>query len=220
MKSYPPIPGFREFLGLRCWAFRKLDGSNLRFEWSPKRGWYKYGTRTRLFDHTDLDFGGAIPVFRETYGDALIRALEVMRVPLKNGVIAYCEFFGPRTFAGMHEPDDPKQVLLFDLNVNKHGFLVPEEFLRVGDHVPTAELLHTGHFDLPFVEQVRSGAIGGDGEGVVAKGFTGRKQTVHNLWMAKVKTRWWLQRLREHAALHGHLGAELAANTREQEDTP
>lgn len=59
MKQYPSInssngQSFKEFVAD---VFDKLDGSNLRFEWSKKQGWYKFGTRHRLFDNTDPVFG-------------------------------------------------------------------------------------------------------------------------------------------------------------------
>lgn len=53
MQQYPSILGSSKApLGEPCIAFVKYDGSNLRWEWSPKRGWNKYGTRTQLFNET------------------------------------------------------------------------------------------------------------------------------------------------------------------------
>jgi hypothetical protein len=57
-EDIPSIP--REFSEFEAYVFDKLDGSNLRFEWKRKGGWYKYGTRHRLFDATDPGFGSAI----------------------------------------------------------------------------------------------------------------------------------------------------------------
>jgi len=45
MKSYPSIPG-KHTNGIPLTVFDKLDGSNIRAEWSKKRGFYKFGTRT------------------------------------------------------------------------------------------------------------------------------------------------------------------------------
>ena len=47
MKSYPSIPKF-SFGDIKLHTFDKLDGSNLRFEWTKKKGWYKFGTRSWL----------------------------------------------------------------------------------------------------------------------------------------------------------------------------
>lgn len=39
MLQYPSILGVKKMpLGHKCYAFYKYDGSNLRFEWSPKKG--------------------------------------------------------------------------------------------------------------------------------------------------------------------------------------
>lgn len=47
MKTYPSISTQVDFSLSYC-VFDKLDGSNLRAEWSPKRGFYKFGSRTQL----------------------------------------------------------------------------------------------------------------------------------------------------------------------------
>lgn len=57
MKWYPKMFGLYSDddapWGQHCIAFDKLDGSNLRFEWNKKQGWYKFGTRNRMFDRSD-----------------------------------------------------------------------------------------------------------------------------------------------------------------------
>lgn len=199
MKDYPSIPHLddaKPVWGEPCVVFDKKDGSNLRAEYSPKRGWYKFGTRTRLFDRTDPDFGRAIDLFVAKYGDELPR-----RVKNKDGFIAFVEFLGPHSFSGIHCPvklgvahNDPKDVILFDLNVNKKGFLPPRQFLdaTAGLHVP--EVLYDGRLTEEFVEAVRGGVHHpAGGEGVIIKGG----DTTHKLWMRKVKTRPYLAKLRE-----------------------
>lgn len=72
MKEYPKILGSERIpLNEECIAFDKLDGSNLRFEYSKKQGWYKFGTRRRLFDHTDPDFGSALEIFQRKYAEPI-----------------------------------------------------------------------------------------------------------------------------------------------------
>ena len=43
-------------------AFNKLDGSNIRAEYSKKKGFHKFGTRRRLLDPDEKPFGKAIPL--------------------------------------------------------------------------------------------------------------------------------------------------------------
>ena len=66
MNQYFHIPGYKDApKGLPCIAFDKLDGQNVRFEWTKKRGWFKFGMRRRLFDESDVEFGRSILVFFE-----------------------------------------------------------------------------------------------------------------------------------------------------------
>ncbi len=49
MLAYPEIPGpAKAPLGRPCIAFAKYDGSNLRFEWTPKRGWHDVRAAIRV----------------------------------------------------------------------------------------------------------------------------------------------------------------------------
>lgn len=65
MEQYPSILGSAKApLGKPCIAQYKYDGSNLRFEWNPKRGFHKYGTRRHLFDQTDPVYRGILDIIR------------------------------------------------------------------------------------------------------------------------------------------------------------
>ncbi len=191
MKHYPSIKGPRDApLGERCIAFRKYDGSNLRWEWSLKRGWYKFGTRRRLFDETDPDYGCAVAIFMEK----LALALEsVFRTSYKSveRVIVYTEFFGPSSFAGKHVSDEPKELRLIDVNLHKKGLISPREFVNEFGYLSfAAEVIREGVLDDEFIEQVRTGHYDVD-EGVVCKGGVG-----HRLWMCKIKTDQYRERLK------------------------
>jgi hypothetical protein len=200
MKEYPKIfgPAFAGITDTSCIAFYKYDGSNLRFEWNRKRGWYKFGTRRRLFDHTDPEYGEAIDLFMTKYADGVIKQIKNHRLYRQaESVIAYAEFFGPHTFAGKHdaeflgvETNDPKELVLFDVNVHKRGFIPPHEFVDLFQSMPIAEVVYRGIFDEQFVQDVREGKYPVD-EGVIVKGGTG-----HDLWMRKVKTLAYLEELK------------------------
>ena len=75
MKQYPHIVGPSKAPREHCIAFYKYDGSNVRFEWSKKRGWYKFGTRTQLIDENVEIFGQAIPVFKNTLAEGIEKVL-------------------------------------------------------------------------------------------------------------------------------------------------
>ena len=114
MEQYPSIEGSSKApLGKPCIAFYKYDGSNLRWEWNPKKGWFKFGTRTQLFNETDAVFGEAIPLFMKI-GDEIVRRVKSVERQCQR-ITAYTEFFGATSFAGTHTPGEPKELRLFDV---------------------------------------------------------------------------------------------------------
>lgn len=195
MKDYPSIPrstgqSHEEF---DAYVFDKLDGSNLRWEWSKKQGWYKFGTRTRLFDVTDPVFGCSIAVFRDRFSEALERAARENRW---ERLIAYTEFFGPSSFAGLHVDGEEKQLALIDLAPHKIGILGPREYLKIVEQakVPHADYLGQQRWTRGFVERVRHGLVQCTFEGVVGKSRPGK----HELILAKAKTSAWITKVLLH----------------------
>lgn len=85
MKEYPSIPtlptqGSSSFAHWKrnnnmseIYAFDKIDGSNIRAEWSSKRGFYKFGSRNRLL-------GSDQPIINKAEG--LIKAQEAIDIAL------------------------------------------------------------------------------------------------------------------------------------------
>src|SRR5579862_2894932 len=122
MKSYPSIPKIIN-TDKPVFVFSKYDGSNLRFQWNQKQGWYKFGTRTHLFDKTDKTFGCAIPIFQATL------ACQLEQIAKQNKwqeLTVFAEFWGENSFAGSHVQDDTKYLTLFDAAPYKKGILGPE----------------------------------------------------------------------------------------------
>lgn len=210
MKEYLSILGPDGAPELPCIAFRKYDGSNLRFAWRRGQGWWQFGTRRRLFDATDPEFGCAIELFRAKYADGVERVIR--DDPHFRGVwevVCYCEFLGPNSFAGVHDPvhpvlkaagatgNDPKEVVLFDVNVHRKGLLPPRRFLDTFGHMPVADVVYEGGFTPTFVRDVREGRFG-VGEGVICKGLDGPPP--HGIWMRKVKTLAYLEDLKRRFA--------------------
>lgn len=214
MKEYHSIPGATAKgtpQGHPCLAFRKYDGSNLRFEWQAKKGWHLFGTRHRLFDRTDPEFGDAIDVFLARYADGVEEAIRRHK-ELRGAkeVVCFCEYFGPYSFGGQHDPkhpavilggckgeNSPKGLVMFDVNVHKKGLLPPTTFLHVFENLPIAEVVYAGNMNQEFVEDVRAGKYPVV-EGVVCKGVIGKAP--HGIWMAKVKTRAYLEELKRRFA--------------------
>jgi hypothetical protein len=105
-------------------------------------------------------------------------------------VTAFTEFLGPNSFAGIHVPGDPMDVVLFDVHVHKRGILGPREFLRSFGHLPVAPVVYEGVLNQTLIDDVRQGRYPVK-EGVVCKGGSG-----HGLWMRKIKTLAYLERLK------------------------
>lgn len=193
MKSYLSIG--RDVLDIPIRAFAKLDGSNIRAEWVRKTGFHKFGSRHVLIDETHPHLGQAIPLFQKKYGDALS---EIFRDARYERATVFVEFFGAKSFAGIHDPTDPTlDVVLFDIDVYKKGLLTPGEFLRLtGDKVETAPVLYTGKANEPFLESVRAGTLDGmPFEGVVCKGDPLKRG--YPPAMFKVKSRAWIAAVTE-----------------------
>jgi hypothetical protein len=219
MKVYWEIPGPSQAPHGPCIAFDKLDGSNLRYEWHKKRGWSKFGTRQRLFDANDPHFGGAIDLFLSTYAEGVERVIRDNKD--YRGVdeaIAFCEFFGPSSFAGQHDPSEPKTLTLFDVNIHKRGIVPPRDFIRNFGHLGIPRVVFEGNFGPQLISDVREHRLAVTCEGVVCKGILHgkRKSDQHGLWMSKIKTKTWLTKLKEFAANDECFKLAMTQNFQEQ----
>ena len=194
MKTYPSIDkAIRP--GIAIYAFDKLDGSNMRAEWRRKQGFYKFGRREGLLDDTNPILRRAEPLFMEKYSEDLGRIFADQRW---EQVVVFSEFWGPRSFAGIHHPDDEQTVTMFDVSVYKKGMMEPAPYLKLFDgKVDIARCLYRGNANADFVEAVQTGTLEGMAfEGVVCKGAWDRKAGMP--LMFKVKNRAWLERLKKH----------------------
>ena len=186
MKTYPSILRSDGGDGL-LHTFDKIDGSNLRFEWTKKRGWYKFGTRTRLFDETDQIFGVAIPIFNERLADPLAN---ISKLQGWQKVVGFVEFWGKQSFAGVHEPDDPKFLTVIDVSPHQKGILDPKLFVKLfGQFGP--KYFGQLSWNQPFIKQVKAGELDITFEGVVGK-------AIHNkqIVMFKAKTQAWIDKVK------------------------
>jgi len=189
MEIYPTIT--TNIANQNIIAFDKIDGSNIRAEWSSKTGFTKFGTRQRLLDPTEKPFGEAIELFHEKYAADLE---QIFRKQKYQRATAFLEFHGPNSFAGFHEQEQ-HTVTLFDIHVYKQGLLTAKEFLKlVGNRVETAEVLYEGKPNQGFINRVKNGELDGmTFEGVVCKGGLDNRNRPINF---KVKNRAWLDKLK------------------------
>ena len=190
MKSYPSIKRFRpdRHLGFQGHTFAKLDGSNLRFEWEKKRGWFRFGTRRRVINEEHETFGVAMGMFMEKFA----QHFEACAVDQKwAGITVYCEFWGRNSFAGEHESEDTKFLTPIDIAIYKRGMMETEDFLKRFNGQFDLQYLGQQTWDKEFVNRVEDSSFPGMAfEGVVGKNGQGHKRLAVKLkskaWIAKV----------------------------------
>jgi hypothetical protein len=105
-------------------------------------------------------------------------------------VTVFTEFFGAQSFAEQHQPDDPKQLVLFDVQTQT-GMLPPEEFIQEFRAVQIARVIYRGKLTGQFVEEVRSGRYG------VAEGVICKEKNASGVWRVKIKTNAYLKKLQQ-----------------------
>jgi len=172
-------------------AFDKIDGSNIRAEWSRKSGFTKFGTRRRLLEEIEKPLGEAISLIEENFADELDAIFRKQRF---ERMTAFFEFAGENSFAGFHEIE-PHKVVLFDLHQYKKGILPAREFLKlVEGKVPTPAVIYEGKANRDFVHSVKNSTVEGmTFEGVVCKGgYDSRNRLIS----FKVKSQAWLDKLK------------------------
>ena len=198
MKTYPSVQYYKNaILGSQIIAFDKLDGQNIRCEWSKNKGWYKFGTRTSMFDESNEQFGKAIPLFREKYSEGLE---EIFRKNknyrnTKNFVV-FCEYVGENSFAGRHVIEDEKDIILFDVapgDYTNNSFIEPKEFVKEFRNLGIPKIIYQGPLTEDFINSVRENKYNLK-EGVMCKGVN--PGGAREVWIVKIKTNAWLQRLK------------------------
>jgi hypothetical protein len=199
--AYPKIPDSKNCPLEKCIAFEKYDGTNLHWVWESELGWYAFGTRRDRFDLDDMgiaEFNAAHPGLEDAPGIFIrdfAKNLESLFLQHPNyqcpEITVFTEFFGVNSFAGMHKKDDPKQLVLFDVQTDQ-GIIIPEEFTRDFGDFNIARVVYRGKLTGQFIHDVRQGKYG-ENEGVVCKGGT----NPNNIWMVKIKTYSYMDRLKE-----------------------
>lgn len=199
MKQYPKVPtkldgGSVVGVVSKFWVFDKLDGSNIRIEWSNKRGFYKFGTRKRLLGQDDEVFGKVTTLAAQIEPEFSKRFKELKI----DRAICFFEFLGEKSFAGWHDLNDPThKISLIDIAVERQGMMNPDEycdFLK-GTQIDSAKLLYCGKLTEDIREKVRKGILPGMSfEGVVCKARKPRK------WcepvMYKIKNEAWIEKVK------------------------
>ncbi len=94
--------------------------------------------------------------------------------------------------AGLHKEEDPKELRLFDILAEPLGLIGPKQFVADFGHLQSARVVYNGRLTGKFMEDVRLGKYSVN-EGVVCKGGSGGS----DIWMVKVKTYAYMERLKK-----------------------
>lgn len=177
-------------------AFDKLDGSNMRFEYSHKRGFYKFGTRNVMIDSGNEQFGFAVDLFLQKYADQLAKVFSAREYRNSQSFVCFAELVGTRSAFGQHDFDkDTFDIVLFDVNEHKRGFVPPKRFVDDFGHCGIPRVVYNGKLNMQFINDVKANKFGLS-EGVIGKGVVSGKKDRTSLYYFKAKTDDWFDRLR------------------------
>lgn len=208
MKKYPSIPYWDSgLIGGYCYAFDKLDGSNIRVEWDKKLskkststyGFRKFGTKNQMISNMNHPFSEAVDLFMEKYSTILDEIFRTEKAYMySRKITVFLEYYGENSFAGLHDPNDEKDIVLIDVDLFQKGFVKPSQFINdFGVHgIPS--IVYEGEYNEDLIEKVRSNQLGKNlVEGVVCKGVDNQK-----VWMCKIKCNSWLHNIKDKKGYH------------------
>jgi hypothetical protein len=138
----------------------------------------------------------AVNIFMDKYSlelDQIFNSEKIFRGV--DTITVYGEFFGENSFAGQHNWEEEHDVVIFDMFLYKKDFLKPGDFIDLFSHLGIPKVVYRGLLTDEFIKDVELNAFGWLKEGVVLKGVNENK-----VWMAKLKTNAWLEKVR---ALYG-----------------
>lgn len=197
---YPKMPRSKDCPSGRCIAFEKYDGTNLHWVWEQELGWYAFGTRRNRFDLDEqgiADFHSTHPglldapeLFQNEWAELLQEMFTTNPVYAAEEITVFTEYLGRESFAGKHKPDDPKQLVLIDVEMPE-GFVPPETFVQDFGEWNIARVVYKGRLSGKLIHDVREGRYNVE-EGVVCKGVENDQ-----IWMVKIKTYEYLNRLKD-----------------------
>ena len=198
MIEYPSIMSSAKAPREHCIAFDKMDGSNVRVKYTNKRGFHLFGSRTQMFDKNHPFLAPAIPYFHDHFEKPLVNFIK-SEFPDEREVVAYLEFFGNNSFAGWHDPNDTtKRLVCFDIMIGHKNrkLLLPQEFVKLTEKykIISPKVIYEGNLTDQFIQDVQDGKYPVI-EGVVCKGILKSGAHRGGVWMAKIKTQAYLDRL-------------------------
>jgi hypothetical protein len=202
MIEYPSIINSSKAPRKDCIAFDKIDGSNIRIKYTPKQGFCLFGTRTQLIGENDNTLWvKALHIFKEKYEQVLLDKFKKNKDYRDfREITVFGEFHGPNSFAGIHsEADlDKLDITFFDvlLGHKQRKFVHPKTFVKdFSGIIPIPNIIYEGKLNDEFIADVRANKFNLN-EGVICKGTETSGAFCGNIWMCKIKTQDYFDRLK------------------------
>lgn len=197
MIGYPSIINSSKAPRRHCIAFDKLDGSNFRAKYTQKAGFTLFGARTQLIDETTPFWNVAIAKFKP-YEEVFVDKFKKDKTYRDfKEIIVFGEFLGPNSFAGRHtDTDDAMRVVFFDvlLGGKQRKFVRPQDFIKDFKNFPQPDVIYEGNLNERFIEEVRASTT--LQEGVICKGTESSGAFAGGVWMCKIKTQAYFDKLK------------------------
>lgn len=215
MKHYDSIDRIQDngaLLGEEIVAYNKLDGQNICIKYSTRtKKFDQFGSRKRVFDETDSQFGEAVKWFKASCYPELLSQI-ITDNSKKRGLFAgvdevtfYFEWYGENSFAGVHQEGDEMKLALIDVFIKKKGYIEAKplrELFYSHSEIIQPELIYSGKLTKDFIKSIQENDWTQENcqwpnvkEGVVCRRTTlmrGQK-----LLKVKFKTKWWIEKLHQ-----------------------
>ncbi len=188
MQQYPSIDK-QIIKGQDYYIFDKLDGSNIRVEFSLKKGFDKFGTRKKLMS----DDSGILNRSKDLILKNESSILNIFKKNKWQAGTLFFEFYGQNSFAGFHEENDIFKVSLIDAHIERKGYLEPREYLKAfEDNVEISKLIHVGKLNSNLIQQIQNGEL----DGMTFEGIVGKTVIKNKHVRCKVKNKQWIEKLK------------------------
>jgi hypothetical protein len=196
MVEYPSIPNSSKAPRKECIAFEKLDGSNFRAKYTLKNGFQLFGTRTQLIDETS-EWKNMIECFKEFEEPLLNKFKKDKDYNSHREIIVFGEYYGENSFAGSHNENDKKKITIFDILIGHkiRKFIPPKKFIKDFKDFNIPKVIYEGNLNDEFILNVRNDKYN-TFEGVICKGTIPVGNAMGGIWMCKIKTQKYLDRLK------------------------
>lgn len=197
MIEYPSIINSSKAPRKHCIAFDKLDGSNIRAKYTQKDGFKLFGTRTQLIDESTPFWNVIIEKFKPYEASLTEKFKKDKDYRDFREIIVFGELSGPNSFAGRHDdPTEDLKITFFDiLTGNKNRkFVKPKEFIKDFSFLPQPKVIYEGKLNDSFIDEIRKNTD--LQEGVICKGTETSGAFVGGIWMCKIKTQAYFDKLK------------------------